>query len=277
MSHQPPDLHRALLRPPILHLLRAAGFHSTKPSVLDTLTNLAERHLLLLAATTARYADLNHTDPVPTVTDLRMALAECGSLIPLESATEEVWREELRVPLPEMERKAATGGLLMGGGGGGEARVRAEKRKRDEQDVRDVVGFTGWFDGKEHAEARRVAGMSGEGEGALVGVGGGVVRAEDILVGLRRKMGKGGEEGRLVGTVLGGWAEGKRVVVEGGPVGRIGEWRPRGDERGVEVLGKGEGKGVEAEKEASESGTESGDLPAPEPEPVPALEEVAAA
>ncbi|KAK0356259.1 hypothetical protein LTR91_011969 [Friedmanniomyces endolithicus] len=273
MSHQPPDLHRALLRPPILHLLRAAGFHSTKPSVLDTLTNLAERHLLLLAATTARYADLNHNDPVPTVTDLRMALAECGSLIPVESATEEVWREELRVPLPEMERKAASGGLLMGGGGGGEARVRAEKRKRDEQDVRDVVGFTGWFEGREHAEARRVAGMGGEGEGVVgvVGVAGGVVRAEDFLVGLRRKMGKGGEEGRLVGTVLGGWAEGKRMCVEGGPVGRIGEWRPRGDERGVEVLGKG----VEVEKEGSESGTEPGDLPAPAPEP--ALEEVAAA
>ncbi|KAK1064568.1 hypothetical protein LTR74_008570 [Friedmanniomyces endolithicus] len=273
MSHQPPDLHRALLRPPILHLLRAAGFHSTKPSVLDTLTNLAERHLLLLAATTARYADLNHNDPVPTVTDLRMALAECGSLIPLESATEEVWREELRVPLPEMERKAATGGLLMGGGGGGEARVRAEKRKRDEQDVRDVVGFTQWFEGREHAEARRVAGMGPEAEGApAVGVGGGVVRAEDFLVGLRRKMGKGVEEGRLVGTVLGGWAEGKRVCLEGGPVGRIGEWRPRGDES-VEALGKG----VEVEKEASESGTEPGDLPAPEPVPVAALEEVAAA
>ncbi|KAK0867146.1 hypothetical protein LTS02_004313 [Friedmanniomyces endolithicus] len=269
MSH-PTTLHSSLLRPPILHLLRAAGFHSTKPSVLDTLANLAERHLLLLASTTARYADLNHNDPVPTVTDIRMALAECGSLIPVESATEEVWREEMRVPLPEMERKAA-GGVV---GGGGKARVRAEKRKRDEEDVRDVVGFTGWFEGKEHAEARRVAGMGGEWEGALagvVGVGGGVVRAEDFLVGLRRKMGKGGEEGRLVGTVLGGQAEGKRVCVEGGPVGRIGEWRPRGDERSVEVLGKG----VEVEKEGSESGTEPGDLPAPEP--VPALEEVAAA
>ncbi|KAK0834045.1 hypothetical protein LTR73_001808 [Friedmanniomyces endolithicus] len=275
MSHQPPDLHRALLRPPILHLLRAAGFHSTKPSVLDTLTDLAERHLLLLAATTARYADLHHNDPVPTVTDVRMALAECGSLIPVESATEEVWREVCRRPVGEMGRVAGEG--LMGGAGGGAARERAEKRKRDDEDVRDVVGFTGWFEGVEHAEARRVAGMEGEGAAGAgaVGVGGGVVRAEDFLVGLRRKMGKGGEEGRLVGTVLGAQAEGKRVVVEGGPVGRIGEWRPRGDERSVEVLGAGEGKGGAVGKEGSESGTEAGDPPAPEP--VPVLEDVAAA
>ncbi|KAK0936902.1 hypothetical protein LTR29_011487, partial [Friedmanniomyces endolithicus] len=142
MSHQPPDLHRALLRPPILHLLRAAGFHSTKPSVLDTLTDLAERHLLLLAATTARYADLHHNDPVPTVTDVRMALAECGSLIPVESATEEVWREVCRRPVGEMGRVAGEG-LMGDAGGGGAARERAEKRKRDDEDVRDVVGFTG--------------------------------------------------------------------------------------------------------------------------------------
>ncbi|KAK0306861.1 hypothetical protein LTR01_006157 [Friedmanniomyces endolithicus] len=266
MSHQPPDLHRALLRPPILHLLRAAGFHSTKPSVLDTLTDLAERHLLLLAATTARYADLHHNDPVPTVTDVRMALAECGSLIPVESATEEVWREVCRRPVGEMGRVAGEG--LMGGAGGGAARERAEKRKRDDEDVRDVVGFTGWFEGVEHAEARRVAGMEGEGAAGAVGVGGGRWGCESG--GLFGRVEE--EDGERGG---GGEAEGKRVVVEGGPVGRIGEWRPRGDERSVEVLGAGEGKGGAVGKEGSESGTEAGDPPAPEP--VPVLEDVAAA
>lgn len=47
-------LHQELLRPAVLHILRAAGFHSSKPSVLDTLTDLCARHLLLLAQCTAQ-------------------------------------------------------------------------------------------------------------------------------------------------------------------------------------------------------------------------------
>ncbi|KAK3117305.1 hypothetical protein LTR53_001486 [Teratosphaeriaceae sp. CCFEE 6253] len=231
---QSTDLHRALLRPALLHLLRAAGFHSTKPSVLDTLTDLAERYLLLLASTTAHYAHLTHNDALPTITDVRMAMADCGALTPGLTASEEAWREIMRVPVAEMGRLV--------GGAGSEARVRAEKRKREEEDTREVRAWTEWVEGREYAEARRVAGMLPEGGGAgggAVGVGGGVVQAEDFLTGLRKKLGKGGEDGsgRLVGTVLGREAEGREVLVEGGPVGRVRDWRPRVEEVVVETDG----------------------------------------
>ncbi|RAL66677.1 hypothetical protein DID88_006359 [Monilinia fructigena] len=51
----PQALHHALLRPSILHILRAAGYHSTRPSVLDTAT--------------AAHADLNHADLDITIQD----------------------------------------------------------------------------------------------------------------------------------------------------------------------------------------------------------------
>ena len=118
------DLHRALLRPAIIHTLRAAGFHSTKPSVLDALTNIAERHLLLLASTTAQYALNTHNDPIPTITDARLALTDCGVLIPAEGAAEEEWRELMRVPVDDMASAVEMGG---------QKRMIAEKRKRDEE------------------------------------------------------------------------------------------------------------------------------------------------
>nr|POF26393.1 transcription initiation factor tfiid subunit 3 [Quercus suber] len=216
MSSQSHDLHRALLRPFIVHTLRAAGFHSTRPSVLDTLTNLAERHLQLLGASVAALAQQAHNEPVPTVSDVRLALAECGVLgAGAGSASEEAWREMLRTPVAALAAE-----------GGGEARARREKRKRDDADAADVRELTGWVDGRVYAEIKRVAGR-GSGVEA-VGVGGEVVQVEDFLTGLKRKLGKGGivDDGRWVGTVLGYDGEGGEVLVEGGPVGRLRDWRP---------------------------------------------------
>ncbi|EMC93283.1 hypothetical protein BAUCODRAFT_235095 [Baudoinia panamericana UAMH 10762] len=161
------DLHRALLRPSIIHILRAAGFHSTRPSVLDTLTNIAERYLLLLATTTARHAANSHNDA----------------------------------------------GM-------------------EEEDLADVRVFEEWFDGAQHAEMRRVAGMvpdaGAAGTAPAVGVGGGVVVAEDFL-----------------------------VVVEGGPVQRVRDWRPRLEERSVNSLGpEREGK-MNVEEGVTEDATRS--------------------
>ena len=214
MSSQGHDLHRALLRPFVIHTLRAAGFHGTKPSVLDTLVNITERYLLLLASTTAKHALNSHNDPIPTLSDLRMAMQDCGTLIPLEGGAEEEWRELLRRPVEEY-----------GEIDGGMTRVQAAKRKREEEDVRDVRQFLRWFDGSQHAEIRRVAGMVPD----AVGVGGGVVKEEDVLERLKKRhhKGAGGDDGRLAGTVLGRQVEGRGVVVEGGPVGHVGEWRPK--------------------------------------------------
>ena len=82
----PPALHHSLLRPCILHILRAAGYHSTRPSVLDTLTDLAARYMILLAQTTATHASLNHNVPELSLEislqDVRMAMQDCGALAP---------------------------------------------------------------------------------------------------------------------------------------------------------------------------------------------------
>ncbi|KAK4545720.1 hypothetical protein LTR36_002674 [Oleoguttula mirabilis] len=254
------DLHRALLRPAIIHTLRAAGFHSTKPSVLDTLTNIAERYLLLLASTTAQHAYNTHNEPTPTITDVRLALTDCGVLIPAEGAAEEEWREIMRVPVVDMAKRA-------GDGKAGEKRMAAEKRKREEEDLKDVTEFTRWVEGGQHAEIRRVAGMvpdqSATGALPAVGVGGGVVQAEDYLTVLKKRHGKGGQDdSRLQGTVLGRDGDDKDVVVEGGPVQRIRDWRPRLEERSANVVQSQQDEVVrlkDTPASASDSGTEPGD------------------
>lgn len=249
------DLHRALLRPAIIHTLRAAGFHSTRPSVLDTLTTITERFLLLLASTTAQHAYNIHNDPIPTITDVRLALTDCGVLIPAEGAAEEEWREIMRMPIEEMGRSVEKGG---------QSRMVAEKRKREEEDLRDVSEFKRWFDGSQHAEIRRVAGMVPEqsATGALpaVGVGGGVVQAEDFLTVLKKRHGKVGDDSRLQGTILGLQGDDMEVVVEGGPVQRLGDWRPKLEERSANVQAEGDAA-VKDVAEPSDSGTEPGDAP----------------
>lgn len=227
MASHTHNLHRSLLRPMVIHTLRAAGFHSTRPSVLDTFTSLAERYLLLLASTTAAHALNAHAEAQPSLSDVRMALRDCGAIVGGEGASEEEWAEMMRVPVEELARSA---GLEKGKGG--EHRRAGEKRKRDTQDIADVTSFLSWFDGSQCAEIKRIAGMSEASGTAAVGVGGGKVVADDFLMGLKRKQariggGPGGiDEARWVGTALGGEGDDREVLVEGGPVQRINEWRP---------------------------------------------------
>jgi transcription initiation factor TFIID subunit 3 len=215
------DLHRALLRPAILHTLRAVGFHSTKPSVLDTLVNLAERHLVLLASTTAQHAISSHNDPVPTISDVRMALSDCGVLIPLEGAAEEAWKERMRIPLAEMADVPKAG----------KQRAMVEKRKRDDEDTEDVREFTRWYDSSQYREIKRVAGLEKDlnvpGGVPVIGVGGSVVKEDDFFTALKKKHSKSGDDSRLQGTVLGRPADERDVVIEGGPVQRLRDWRPK--------------------------------------------------
>ncbi|KAH8820284.1 hypothetical protein F5884DRAFT_849552 [Xylogone sp. PMI_703] len=119
MATSPQSLHHSLLRPSILHILRAAGYHSTKPSVLDTLTDLAARYLLLLAQSTATHASINHTELDITVQDVRMAMQDCGMLLP--------------------------------------EKVLEEQDFDGEEDVRGVEDFLAWCTGDGNAEIRRVA------------------------------------------------------------------------------------------------------------------------
>nr|OQO20024.1 hypothetical protein B0A51_13844 [Rachicladosporium sp. CCFEE 5018] len=222
------DLHHSLLRPFIIHSLRAAGFHTTKFSVLETLTNLAERHLLLLASTTLLHAQNAHNTSEPTIADVRMAMRDAGVLVPFDEAGEEEWRERSRRPMKEVQ----------GDGSAGEARARAEAKRREERDLRDVRELVAWFEGPVHAEIQRISGLTAETGATAVGVGGGRVVADDFVVSLKRKIGKVGEDGRFAGTVLGRTGEEKAIVIEGGPVQSLREWRPQVQEGLKAVEGK---------------------------------------
>ncbi len=137
-------LYSSLLRPPILHILRAAGFHATRPAVLDTLVDLTVRYLMLLANTTASNASSNHNDTCPDITDVRMALQEVGAFIPQMDATEEQWNGK--------------------------------------EDMRGLETFLDWITGDTNKEIRRIAGLAPS-EGELVDVEA-LGAKEDYLTGM---------------------------------------------------------------------------------------------
>lgn len=95
MATPPNSLFHALLRPTVLQILRATGYHSTRPAVLDSVTDLAARYLSLLCESTARHAVHNHGDGADfDVMDVRLALQDAGALLPQRSYTEEEWKGE---------------------------------------------------------------------------------------------------------------------------------------------------------------------------------------
>ncbi|KAL8909361.1 MAG: hypothetical protein Q9171_005081 [Xanthocarpia ochracea] len=177
-------IYTSLLRPPVLHILRAAGFHATKPAVLDTLVDLTARYLILLASNSATHAQENHNDLVLTVTDVRMALQDVGALWPQKSAMEE---------------------NVMG-----------------EEDMRGVDKFVKWMMGEENREIRRVAGLI-ENEDPIPGIEVPAGR-DDFLTALKKKHNKTGESSRFQGTVMGTAAEEKPIRIEGGPVESLQDW-----------------------------------------------------
>ncbi|KAI4202398.1 MAG: hypothetical protein LQ350_002616 [Teloschistes chrysophthalmus] len=180
-------LYTSLLRPPIIHILRAAGFHTTKPAVLDTLVDLAARYITLLASRAAAHAQESRNDQNLTITDVRMALQDVGALWPQKSAMEE---------------------HLMG-----------------EEDMRGVEAFVKWMKGDEHREIRRIAGLI-DSDAAMPGVDM-PTEKEDFLTALKKKHNKTGEVSRFQGTVLGTYAEDKPIRIEGGPIETIQDWSAR--------------------------------------------------
>jgi len=229
------NLHTSLLRMPVLHILRAAGFHSTRPSVLDALVNITERYLMLLASATAEHALLNHNTPVPTLTDVRLALTDCGVLLPTRSSAEEEWTERLRRPLDEYDSMPY-----------GAERRSNEIRRREDEDTKDVRDFVTWVTGERNKEIRRIAGLLPDAD--AIGADGAVELPEDYLTALKKKHSKTGEEARYQGTVLGKPAGDRLVKIEGGPVERLEDWAVQmksvllqnGDHEGREGAGKDE-------------------------------------
>ena len=86
----PPSLFHSLLRPAVLQILRAAGYHGAKTSVLDSVTDLASRYLYHLCELTAVYTAHNASeDMIPTIVDVRLALQHAGALLPERSQGEQ--------------------------------------------------------------------------------------------------------------------------------------------------------------------------------------------
>ncbi|KAJ5528359.1 bromodomain associated protein [Penicillium frequentans] len=170
------NLHNALLRPPIIQILRAQGFHSTKPSAIDSLSDLTARYIMILASSTAAHAANAHPeDPSPVLEDVYQALQDAGALRPQLREWEEDWQ--------------------------------------DEEDMRGLESLIGWITGPSHREIRRVAGFVPS-EGDMVDPDS--IEKEDYLTALKKKHSKTGEESRYAGTVLGKSAEEHPVIIEGG-------------------------------------------------------------
>ncbi|EHY59515.1 hypothetical protein HRR83_001207 [Exophiala dermatitidis] len=188
------ELHAALLRPAVIQILRAAGFGYARPAVIDSLTDLAARYLVLLASSTAQNALNLHNTPVPTIQDVRLALCQAGALVPQMSTVEESLRDPVEVD-----------GVMV-----------------PFEDLRGVQGFVNWAQGPVNKEIRRVAGFGDDTN--LEEIAAGLDDQEDYLSALKKKHSKTGEESRYQGTVLGKDPDVQSVTIVGGPAATIAEW-----------------------------------------------------
>ncbi|EXJ88718.1 hypothetical protein A1O1_05650 [Capronia coronata CBS 617.96] len=188
------DLYTALLRPAVIQILRAAGFGYTRPAVIDCLTDLAARYLILLAASTAQNALTLHNTPVPTIQDVRLAMSQAGALTPQMSTVEENLRDDVEVE-----------GVMV-----------------PFEDLRGVEGFVNWAQGPVNKEIRRVAGFGDDAN--VEEIAAGLDDQEDYLTAMKKKHSRTGEESRFQGTILGKETEVQSVVITGGPSASLAEW-----------------------------------------------------
>lgn len=188
--NSPQVVHHALLRPCVLHILRAAGYHSTRPSVLDTLTDIAGRYILTLAEATAEHSMLNHGALEVAIEDVRMAMQDCGAILPEKIMEDQIYD--------------------------------------DEEDVRGVTAFVEWAMGAGNKEIRRIAleGADDSKEDYLTGLL--MNHGQEfvlIMTALKKRHDKTGEETRYQGTAIGKAVEVPRaIVVEGSDITSVEEW-----------------------------------------------------
>ena len=236
----------SLLRPPILHILRAAGFTTTRPSVLDTLVDITSRYLLLLSQHTLRHHLLRspHASPIHdtseiNITDIRLAMQDLGLLTPQISAMEE--------------------------------------QVKGEEDMRGIEGFLNWCTGDTNKEIRRIAGLAPDAsdpttqpitkpvdlptaEGDKIAL----IEAprEDFLTQLKKRHAKtkDGEEARWQGTVLGKDMGEREIRIEGWDVDTLQAWAERlhAKNQVVEVRMTGTGTGSESDSPLTDYITDTG-------------------
>ncbi|KAG6111797.1 hypothetical protein E4U14_002275 [Claviceps sp. LM454 group G7] len=190
MSTQSAFFH-ALLRPSILQILRATGYHSARPSVIDSLTDIAARYLTALCLSTASHAVHNHGDAGDyNLVDVLMALQDVGAVQPAK-------KRAMGLTWQDSENEG--------------------QNKEDDDDGAEegwvVDEFVEWFAGQRMRELM------------LIGRGDGEIEATDYLSALKKKHSKTAEESKYTGTVIGKPLDTiSEIQVEGGPVTSIDEW-----------------------------------------------------
>ncbi|KAI2470047.1 hypothetical protein F4781DRAFT_430783 [Annulohypoxylon bovei var. microspora] len=170
-SHRAPgpdEIHHALLRPVILQILRAQGYHSSTPATVDTVTGLTAKYLMAISREVARCASVNNeggASSIPDIVDIRMAFENCGAMKPNRDFTE----QEL------------TG----------------------EEDTRGVDDFIQWAMGPQNIRIRKVAGLHKQTAGDAEVDGVEEPRETDYLSALKRKHNRTGDDSKYASTIIG--------------------------------------------------------------------------
>lgn len=118
------ELHHALLRPVVLQIMRAQGYHSSTPATVDAFTSLVAKYMMTISYRVAKIAvsrDENGISCIPDITDVRMALEDCGAFMPNKEFTEQIYYGK--------------------------------------EDTRGVDSFIQWAMGPKNARIRKVAGL----------------------------------------------------------------------------------------------------------------------
>ena len=168
----PPPLFHALLRPAVLQILRATGYHSAKTSVLDSVTDLAARYFLHLCHLTALYATHNNTlgndsdQPPhllllpPTTTAIseeqqqQQQLQQQQVLNPTTASPSAAATLNPAIPAPtlvDVRMALQRAGALL------PERIREEQEYLEEEDMRGLEGFVAWATGALNREITRIA------------------------------------------------------------------------------------------------------------------------
>ncbi|KAH9909313.1 hypothetical protein F4778DRAFT_223815 [Xylariomycetidae sp. FL2044] len=190
-THTLSEIHHALLRPAILQILRAQGYYSSTPATIDALTELAGHYLTIISQKSALHASLNNeVAHVPSLTDVRMALEDCGALWPNRDFVEE--------------------------------------EVRGEEDTRGVDDFIKWATGRKNLRIRKLAVPFDA--PAAVAAGENTTeepRKTDYLDALKKKHNKTDQDSKYAGTLLGKPIDRGEVMVEGGQETSISAWEAR--------------------------------------------------
>ncbi|KAL2199838.1 hypothetical protein P885DRAFT_75017 [Corynascus similis CBS 632.67] len=234
----PPPLFHALLRPAVLQILRATGYHGAKTSVIDSVTDLAARYFLHLCQLTAVFATHNNDGLLPSpplsssssssspspspppqpaeglpapATDAPTTITTTVAAATTTTTTTTAPLVNPAIPAPtivDVRMALQRAGALL------PERIPEEQAYLGAEDTRGVDEFIAWAMGPLNREITRIA-LDGNDE------------AGDYLDALKKKHSKNDDDSKFLGTLLGRSVEHGDVLVEGGECPSILEWEER--------------------------------------------------